>query len=63
MGDSVNLAARTLGWAGKTDSGIVATDNLVKELEEPYVMSKIENVTVKGKTEPVTMYQVVLPSG
>jgi adenylate cyclase len=60
MGDHVNLAARTLGWGGRQGSGIGATEYVLREDAAGTPVGASERVTVKGKTEPVAMYEVLL---
>jgi adenylate cyclase len=63
MGDTVNLAAR-LEAAGK-DYGvnILVTDSVEKEIHGKVFVRKLDVVRVKGKSEPVTLYEVICKNG
>lgn len=63
MGDTVNLAAR-LEAAGK-DYGvsIMATDAVYAQIKDRIFTRRLDVVRVKGKTTPVTLYQIICPKG
>lgn len=63
MGDTVNLAAR-LEAAGK-DYGvaILATDTVYEKVKDRIFTRRLDVVRVKGKTKPVTLYQVLCAKG
>lgn len=63
MGDTVNLAAR-LEAAGK-DYGvsILASDAVYAQIKGRIFTRKIDVVRVKGKNQPVTLYQIICPKG
>lgn len=63
MGDTVNLAAR-LEAAGK-DYGvdILASDSVYKEIQDRIYARKLDVVRVKGKTEPVVLYELLARKG
>ncbi len=63
MGDTVNLAAR-LEAAGK-DYGvaILATDAVYDQVKDRIFTRRLDVVRVKGKTKPVTLYQILCPKG
>lgn len=63
MGDTVNLAAR-LEAAGK-DYGvsILASDAIYEQIKGRIFTRRIDVVRVKGKTQPVTLYQIICPKG
>lgn len=58
MGDTVNLAARTEQWAGKTESRIAATGDTMSEIEDLFTYGKIEEHPVKGITRNVKLYEI-----
>jgi len=59
MGDTVNLAAR-LEAAGK-DYGVnvLISDAVKKHVEEEMFTRELDRVRVKGKNEPVTLYELI----
>jgi adenylate cyclase len=63
MGDTVNLAAR-LEAAGK-DYGvsILASDAVYDQIKDRIFTRRLDVVRVKGKHQPVTLYQVICPKG
>jgi len=63
MGDTVNLAAR-LEAAGK-DYGvsILASDAVYEQVKDRIFTRRIDVVRVKGKSQPVTLYQIICPKG
>lgn len=63
MGDTVNLAAR-LEAAGK-DYGvsILASDAVYDQVKGRIFARRLDVVRVKGKTQPVTLYQIICPKG
>jgi adenylate cyclase len=63
MGDTVNLAAR-LEAAGK-DYGvsILASEAVYAQVKGRIFTRRLDVVRVKGKNEPVTLYQIVCPAG
>lgn len=63
MGDTVNLAAR-LEAAGK-DYGvsILASDAIFEQIKGRIFTRRVDVVRVKGKTQPVTLYQIICPKG
>ena len=60
MGDHVNLAARTLGWVGGQQSGVGATEFVLAEDGAGVPTGATEKVTVKGKTTPVRMFEILV---
>ncbi|MBX7057383.1 MAG: adenylate/guanylate cyclase domain-containing protein [Leptospirales bacterium] len=62
MGDTVNLAAR-LEAAGK-DYGIelLASEAVYREVSDKIFARKLDLVRVKGKTEPVALYEIISDS-
>ncbi|EQA46545.1 adenylate/guanylate cyclase catalytic domain protein [Leptospira broomii serovar Hurstbridge str. 5399] len=63
MGDTVNLAAR-LEAAGK-DYGvsILVSDSVYEEIKNQIVTRKLDLVRVKGKNDPVVLYEAVAEIG
>ena len=60
MGDTVNSAARTEGWAGKnTESKFAATGASVESIKDDLILGKTEKLELKGKTETFTLYEIL----
>ncbi len=56
MGDHVNLASRLEGLTKEYGVGILVSENIVKAVESA-IYREIDRVRVKGKLEPVTIYE------
>jgi adenylate cyclase len=59
IGDSVNLASRVEGLCKQYKAEILITEATKSRLKKKYNMKKVDSVTVKGKSRPVTIYQVL----
>ncbi|MBW2624567.1 MAG: adenylate/guanylate cyclase domain-containing protein, partial [Deltaproteobacteria bacterium] len=59
IGDGVNLASRLESACKQYSVNILAADNTVKKLRGTYRMREIDLVVVKGKSEPVTIYEIL----
>jgi predicted ATPase/class 3 adenylate cyclase len=61
MGDSVNLAARIESLTKAYGAVLLISHHTRSRLEDPsrYALRVVDRVTVKGKTEPVTLYEVL----
>jgi class 3 adenylate cyclase/HAMP domain-containing protein len=63
IGDAVNIAARVEGLTRKYNCSILVTESVVAALEHPETFSLRlvdESVKVKGKNEPVAIYELIL---
>ncbi|NBU59908.1 MAG: GAF domain-containing protein [Betaproteobacteria bacterium] len=58
IGDSVNLASRLEGATKYYGAGILISEALAKRLRTPILMRETDQLRVKGKLEPVTIYEV-----
>jgi signal transduction histidine kinase/DNA-binding response OmpR family regulator/streptogramin lyase len=60
ISDAVNLASRIEGLTKTYHTPLLITENTYQQLTDPsqYKIRIIDRVTVKGKTEPVTIYEV-----
>jgi adenylate cyclase len=58
VGDTVNLASRLCGQAGKGE--IVIPEGMRDRLSEPPEMSSMGRVALKGLDEPVPLYKIVV---
>ncbi len=59
MGDSVNLAARLEAAAKDYGVIILASQNVYEEVKDAVVARKLDFIRVKGKNEPVTIYELI----
>jgi adenylate cyclase len=59
IGDGVNLAARLESACKQYNARILISDNTYKKLKGTYRVRYIDDVVVKGKTEPVGVYEVL----
>ncbi|MDY6992554.1 MAG: adenylate/guanylate cyclase domain-containing protein [Pseudomonadota bacterium] len=61
IGDTVNLAARVENLTKTYDAPILITEYTLQQLEAPqnFITRLIDKVTVKGKTQPVTVFEVL----
>ncbi|MFC1769713.1 CHASE2 domain-containing protein [Nitrospirota bacterium] len=58
MGDSVNLASRLEGLCKTYGAGIIISESTAKQIKG-FVLRELDLVRVKGKSEPITIYEVV----
>jgi adenylate cyclase len=59
IGDGVNLAARLESACKQYSARILVSEYTVKNLRGTYRLRDIDHVVVKGKTEPVGVYEVL----
>lgn len=58
IGDSVNLASRLEGLTKQYGTKIIISSNVKNNLTQEFFMRHIDNVKVKGKSIPVSIYSV-----
>ena len=59
IGDGVNLASRLESACKQYHASILISDNTYGKLKGTYRIRKVDRVVVKGKTEPVSIYEVL----
>lgn len=59
IGDGVNLASRLESACKQYHASILISDNTYRKLKGTYRVRKVDRVVVKGKTEPVDIYEVL----
>jgi adenylate cyclase len=59
IGDNVNLASRLESLTKEYGVGILASDATIKDIADKILSRRIDRVAVKGKTEPVTVREIL----
>ena len=59
IGDTVNLAARLEGANKAYGSKTIITEAVYEKLKDTFVCRELDFITVKGKTEPVRIYEIL----
>ena len=59
IGDGVNLAARLETACKQYGARVLISENTIKKLRGTYRMREIDLVVVKGKTQPVAIYELL----
>ena len=59
MGDAVNLGSRLEGITKQYGVGIIAGETTYEQLKSSFVFRELDRVRVKGKAEPIGIYQPV----
>ncbi len=59
IGDGVNLASRLESACKEYSAQILASEATCKKLKGSYRMREVDLVVVKGKTEPVSVYEIL----
>jgi adenylate cyclase len=62
-GDMVNLSARLEGANKEYGTSIMISEETARALGDAYVLRRLDRLVVKGKTEPVTVFEVVGRAG
>ncbi len=58
IGDTVNFAQRLQAFANDNDLPVVISESVYEKVKSNIVVRKFDNVVVKGKSQPVTVYVV-----
>ena len=59
IGDGVNLASRLESACKQYSARILISDNTYKKLRGTYRSREVDRVVVKGKTQPVVIYEIL----
>jgi adenylate cyclase len=59
MGDNVNLASRLEGMTKQYRSRIVISEGTHKQVAEHFVCRELDRIRVKGKHQPVVVYELM----
>ena len=59
IGDTVNLAARLEGANKAYGSKSIITEAVFQKLRDMFICRELDFITVKGKTEPVRIYEIL----
>ena len=59
IGDTVNLAARLEGANKAYGSKSIITEAVFEKLKNAFVCRELDFITVKGKTEPVRIFEIL----
>jgi len=59
IGDGVNLASRLEGASKQYGTDLIISDNTYREYQERLHVRELDFITVKGKSEPVIVYELV----
>jgi len=63
IGDPVNLASRLESLNKEYNTAIIISQSVLSELPNEYVYRLLDIVVVKGKTEPVPIYELISTKG
>jgi len=63
MGDAVNLAARLEGVNKTYGTGIIVSEFTYREAKDSIEVRHLDRIRVKGKEEPITIYELVGRAG
>jgi len=59
IGDMVNIASRLEGLNKLYGTRIIISENTLNGLKGTYILRELDYVTVKGKAEPIAIYEVI----
>lgn len=58
IGDNVNLSSRIEGLTKEYGVSIIVSENTFEKVKDIFKFRKLDKVSVKGKTKPVTIYEL-----
>ena len=61
MGDNVNLASRLEGMTKEYRSRIIISEFTFRQVAHQFVCREVDKIRVKGKNQPVTIYELMAP--
>jgi adenylate cyclase len=59
IGDTVNLASRLEGANKAFGTKILISENTRNSLQDEHILREVDRIRVKGKTQPVVVYEVL----
>jgi adenylate cyclase len=63
IGDAINLASRLEGLNKQYGTSIIASDTIVERAHEAFDFRLLDVVAVKGKSDPITIYELLGTKG
>ena len=63
IGDAINLASRLEGLNKQYGTSIIASESVVERAREAFDFRLLDIVAVKGKSEPITIYELLGTKG
>jgi adenylate cyclase len=61
MGDNVNLASRLEGMTKQYRTAVLINETTHEQTRKQFVAREVDKIRVKGKTHPVTIYELLAP--
>ncbi|OGT47868.1 MAG: hypothetical protein A3E83_03355 [Gammaproteobacteria bacterium RIFCSPHIGHO2_12_FULL_41_20] len=59
IGDTVNIASRLEGINKIYGTQIIVSESVYKAIKNNFILRKLDNIIVKGKSEPTTIYELL----
>ncbi|MEM9541250.1 MAG: adenylate/guanylate cyclase domain-containing protein [Cyanobacteria bacterium P01_E01_bin.42] len=63
IGDGVNLSSRLEGASKQYGCDLVISENTYRKCEEELIVRELDCIRVKGKTQPVAVYELIARNG
>jgi adenylate cyclase len=61
MGDNVNLASRLEGMTKQYRCQVIVSEGTYRQVNHEFVCREVDKIRVKGKLQPVTIYELMGP--